>query len=190
MEARAEQLRRLDLELLGLTMLQPAPCGERRGERGRDDRRVVAEDVGKVALPEVEDLVTVRITDICAVGALDAHREWPVETHAVAAAVDHDTVGPAIELCGAREAFNVGGGQGVDQLPIVTFHVGLHSVMRLAVGPVRSGSRSTMSAPLAAAPRERACRATPEGAAPQQPVARANTRRKFLPRSAAMSESP
>ncbi len=84
----AEDFGRLDLDAIGEASLEAPTVLEGAGESGGDHVGVVTEHVGEVALPEVEDGVTVLVPDGSSLGGDDAGRERLVEADGVAPAID------------------------------------------------------------------------------------------------------
>ena len=75
----------------------PNPSAKARLRADGDDLGVVAEDVGHVALPEIEDPVAVLVDDPTAVGFGDPWREGFEQPDGVAAAVDEVAAGLLVD---------------------------------------------------------------------------------------------
>ena len=87
--------------------LQAIAFGEHLGERGGDLGRVVSQDVGKVSLPKVEDVMPVQVLHICARRGLDVYGKRFIEAQRVLAAVDHHRLCLRVLFCGAGKSLTV-----------------------------------------------------------------------------------
>jgi len=93
----AESLRHLDLQGVRETRLQPEALCEGRSQRPGDFPGVVPQDVCVMALPEIQDPVTVLISHAGAPRLADAGRKRPQETDGVAAAVYQHAKGVPVD---------------------------------------------------------------------------------------------
>jgi len=98
----AQNLRRFYLQTIRETSLKALAALQRVDDRPDDDLRVVAQHVGVVALPEVQNAMAVLIPDEGSMGFRNARRERRSESARVAHAIHQALFGSFVQRSGLR----------------------------------------------------------------------------------------